>query len=363
MSFTVGEKIKLSIFGQSHAPAIGGVIDGLPSGESLDIAAIERFLARRSPGGSPLATARRESDVPEVLAGLTDGKTCGAPLAFVIRNADVRSNDYGQFHNIPRPSHSDFPAIIKYGEAHDIRGGGFFSARLTAALCFAGAAALQLLERRGIRVGAHIAELAGVKDSRFDAVNLTESELLLPSSRVFPVLDEAAGEKMQAAILEAKREGDSVGGVVECAAIGLPAGLGEPLFSGAESKIAQLIFAIPAVKGLEFGEGFGISALRGSQANDRYCEPQGAALRCESNNNGGILGGLTTGMPLVLRAAFKPTPSIAREQLTWSRSSKRQEPLVIPGRHDPCVVPRAVPCVEAALALALLDLLCLSSNA
>ncbi|MDR3344847.1 MAG: chorismate synthase [Oscillospiraceae bacterium] len=354
MSFSVGERVKLTLFGQSHAPFVGGVLDGLPADEPVDLQLAQAFLNRRSPGKTPLSTARSEPDVPQILAGLLDGKTCGAPLAFAIPNADTRSGDYDKFRAQPRPSHADFPALLKYGDAHDIRGGGFFSARLTAPLCFAGAIALQILARRGVIIAAHIARIAGINDTPFDAVNLTEQTLKAPSRREFPVNDPAKGTAMQEAILAAKADGDSVGGVIECAASGLSAGLGEPLFDSLEGTIARLVFAIPAVKGIEFGAGFAISDMRGSKANDPYIAPEGNALRSSRNNNGGILGGLSTGMPLVFRAAFKPTPSIAKAQETWNTVSAQTEALVIPGRHDPCVVPRAVPCVEAAAALALL---------
>ncbi|MCL2023153.1 MAG: chorismate synthase [Oscillospiraceae bacterium] len=353
MAFTIGDRIKLTIFGQSHAPSIGGVIDGLPAGETIDLDAATAFLARRSPGKSPLATARKETDVPRVIAGLADGKTCGAPLAFFIENHDTRSKDYDLFRAQPRPSHADFPAILKYGDAHDIRGGGFFSARLTAALCFAGAIALQILARRGIVIGAHIARAAGIADTPFDPVNLTKEDF--SSLNDFPVIDKIQGEKMQKAIISAKKDGDSVGGVVECGIIGLPAGLGEPIFDSMESQLARMLFAIPAVKGVEFGTGFAIADMMGSAANDVYTEPQGDSLRTLTNNNGGILGGLSTGMPLIFRAAFKPTPSIARKQNTWNTHSGKQETLVIPGRHDPCVVLRAVPCVKAAAGIVVLS--------
>jgi chorismate synthase len=357
MSFTVGKNVKITVFGQSHAAAIGGVIDGLPVGELIDLEQAQVFLDRRSPGNATYATARRESDVPQVLSGLLDGKTCGAPLAFTIANSDVRSADYEKFREQPRPSHADFPAIVKYGAAHDIRGGGFFSARLTAALCFAGALALQILSRRGVSVGAHIARIAGIDDARFDPVNLTEEILKAPSKRGFPVNDTANGAEMQAAIISAKADCDSVGGVVECAVLGLPAGVGDPAFNSLESTIAHIVFGIPAVKGIEFGAGFAISDMAGSVANDPYAAPDGVRLCSVRNNNGGILGGLSTGMPLIFRAAFKPTPSIGKPQETWSIAAGQTKKMIVQGRHDPCVVPRAVPCVEAAAALAVLDLM------
>jgi chorismate synthase len=352
MSFTAGNRFKLTLFGQSHAPAVGGVLDGLPAGEELDIDKALTFLRRRSPGASALSSTRKEADIPQVLSGLFDGKTCGAPLAFLIPNTDVRPGDYETFRSQPRPSHADFPALIKYGEAHDIRGGGFFSARLTAALCFAGALAMQMLKRRGITIGAHIARIAGIDDAAFDPVKLTAEDMQGILKSDFPVIDQQKGAAMKSAVLSAKDEGDSVGGVIECAALGLPAGLGEPVFGGLENMISRFIFAVPAVKGIEFGAGFGIADMKGSQANDPYTAPDCIS---SGNNSGGILGGLSTGMPLIFRAAFKPAPSIPKAQKTWNRVTGQAEELIIQGRHDPCVVPRAVPCVEAAAAAALLD--------
>ncbi|MDR0884298.1 MAG: chorismate synthase [Oscillospiraceae bacterium] len=355
MSFTIGQSVQCTLFGQSHAANIGGVLDGLPAGERIDLDAAQAFLRRRAPGTSPLSTARREADVPQILSGLVDGHTVGAPLAFCIANADARSADYALFRTQPRPAHADYPAHAKFGDAHDIRGGGFFSARLTAALCFAGAVAIQILARRGVQVGAHIAAIAGMVDAPYDPVQLTADALACAGQRDFPVNDPAQGATMQEAILAAKRAGDSVGGVVECAVLGLPAGVGAPIFDSLESLIAHAAFAIPALKGIEFGAGFALADMRGSQANDPYISETDGLLRTKTNHNGGILGGLSTGMPLVFRAAFKPTPSIAAAQQTWNSAEGQVTQLQIPGRHDPCVVPRAVPCVEAAAALAILD--------
>ncbi len=353
MSSSFGNSLKISLFGQSHSRAVGVVIDGLPAGEAIDLAQVSAFMARRAPGNSPLSTARKEADVPDILSGLLDGKTCGAPLCATIQNSDRRSGDYAGLLTLPRPGHADFPAAIKHDFSNDIRGGGHFSARLTAPLCFAGALALQLLARRGIFVGAHI---AGIKDTPFDPMISDKDALHAPGLKSFCVCDDAAGEAMQAAILAAKAEGDSVGGIVECAVIGLPVGLGEPLFDGVENRLAAALFAIPALKGLEFGAGFEAARMKGSQNNDAYTL-QGGRVQSASNHHGGILGGLSSGMPIVLRAAFKPTPSIAVAQQSVNLTQMAEETLAITGRHDPCVVPRAVPCVEAACALALLDLL------
>lgn len=356
MSCEFGQTVKISIFGQSHSPAIGVVMDGLPAGHLLDLDQIWRFLARRAPGKAPYATARKEADMPEILSGLTaDGYTCGAPLCALIRNTDTRSKDYSQLKDLPRPSHADFTAFVKYGRHHDIRGGGNFSGRLTAPLCFAGAVAMQLLEKQGVFVGAHIAAIGGVADTLFDPVGLTRQQLLTPGSKEFPVIDEEAGQRMKEQIEQARQQQDSLGGLVECGAIGVPAGLGEPMFDGLENRLAAALFAIPAVRGVEFGAGFAAASMAGSQHNDPFALDEQGAIVCQTNNHGGILGGISSGMPILLRCAFKPTPSIARPQQTVSLSRRETCTLAIQGRHDPCIVPRAVPCVEAATALVLLD--------
>lgn len=355
MSSRFGERITVSLFGQSHGPAVGVTVEGLPAGFPVDMEQLDRFMARRRPGG-PLATGRREADEPEFISGLTEGKTCGAPLTALIRNRDARSGDYAAFADLPRPSHADYTACVKYGGAADMRGGGHFSARLTAPLCVAGGIALQMLAARGITVGAHLAAVAGVADDPFDPVEVDEETLKTVAEKPLPVLNDGAGERMKAAIAAAAAEGDSVGGLVECAALGLPAGLGDPIFDGAENRLAAVLFGIPAVKGVEFGAGFAAAALRGSEHNDPFTVKDGQ-IRTLTNHAGGILGGITTGMPLILRAAFKPTPSIARPQRTVRLSTGQEDTLVITGRHDPCVALRAVPVVEAATALVLLDML------
>ena len=351
MSSVFGKRLTVSIFGQSHAEAIGVVIDGFPSGFAVDREKLDAFMARRAPGNAAFATARKEPDRVEFLSGLVDDVTCGAPICAIIRNTDTRSKDYSGLKDQPRPSHADYPADIRYGGAQDIRGGGHFSGRLTAPLCIAGALCLQYLESKGIRLGAHIAAIGNEKDVPFDPVAVTAADF---PTAPFAVCDAAAGERMQAAIAAAKAAGDSVGGIVECAAVGLPVGLGDPMFDGMENRLAQVVFGIPAVRGIEFGNGFEAARLYGSQNNDTYYDDNGV-VRTRTNNHGGVLGGLTTGMPLVFRVAFKPTPSIAKEQLTLNRRTGQVEPLVIEGRHDPCIVPRAVPCVEAACAIALCD--------
>ena len=355
MSSEFGNILRVSVFGQSHGKAVGVVVDGLPAGEAIDLEELQRFLDRRRPGTGPLSTARKETDVPEFLSGLEGGKTCGAPLCAVIKNADQHSRDYGELADKPRPGHADFTAWAKWGGHADMRGGGHFSGRLTAPLCVAGGIAKQILARRGIFVGAHLASVAGICDRPFPLYPTAAlfSEI---AAKPFPVLDEAAGERMRAAILEAKNDLDSVGGVIECAAAGLPAGLGEPMFGGVENRLATALFGIPAVKGVEFGEGFRAAELRGSENNDPFTVEDGE-IRAETNRAGGILGGITTGMPLVLRAAVKPTPSIGRPQKTVRLSAMEASELTVHGRHDPCVAHRAVPVAEAVTAAVLLDML------
>lgn len=356
MSSHIGKNITVSIFGQSHSQAIGAVIDGLPAGFAVDMGKVRAFLARRAPGRAAYATARREADEPIILSGLADGKTCGAPLAMLIGNGDTRSKDYEKLRDVPRPGHADFTANLRYGGFQDVRGGGHFSGRLTAPLCFAGAICLQMLEQRGVFVGAHIARIAGVADAPFDPVRVCPADLQAVSSKPFAVIDDAAGAAMQEKIAQAKADLDSVGGTIECAAVGFPAGIGDPMFGGLENRLAAALFGIPAVKGLEFGAGFAAAEMRGSQNNDPFFL-EGDRVLTKTNHAGGILGGISTGMPLLFHLAFKPTPSIARAQDSVSLSRKKPERLEIAGRHDPCIVPRAVPVVEAVAAIVLLDAL------
>ena len=327
MSSTYGENLKISIFGQSHSEAIGVVIDGLPAGFEVDMDELGEFLARRAPGQGKHTTSRKEPDRPEFLSGLAGGKTCGAPLAALIRNTNTRSSDYDNIRDIPRPGHADFAARIKYGGAEDVSGGGHFSGRLTAPLCIAGGLALQILKEKGITVKAEIKEIGGKKDGFLETVE------------------------------EARLDADSVGGVIECVIEGVPAGYGNPMFGGVENKIASCVFGIPAVKGVEFGAGFEAARMRGSENNDEFYYEEDGRVRTRTNNHGGILGGITTGMPIVFRAAFKPTPSIGKPQKSISFSEKKDAVLEIKGRHDPCVVMRAVPCIEAAAAITVLDII------
>ena len=327
VSSEFGKLLRVSVFGQSHGTAIGVTIDGLPAGEEIDLTELQAFLDRRRPGRSPLSTARKEGDVPEILSGLLDGKTCGAPLCAVIRNGDQHSGDYAELAGKPRPGHADYTAWVKWKGQADMRGGGHFSGRLTAPLCIAGGIAKQILARRGVYVGAHLRSIGNILDEPLPerpTADLFETIAAKP----FPAVNDKNGAMMRQAIEQAKQELDSVGGVVECAAIGLPAGLGDPMFDGVENRLAAALFAV-----------------------------EDGRIAAVTNHAGGILGGITTGMPLILRAAFKPTPSIAREQRTVSLSGMENTTLQIHGRHDPCIAHRAVPVVEAVTACVLLDLL------
>lgn len=349
-----GKKLMVSVFGQSHGAAIGAVIDGLPAGFRVDRERLLAFMSRRAPGQGRFTTARRETDEPEFLSGMIDGVTCGAPVCAVIRNGDTKSKDYEAFRQTPRPSHADYPALVKYGESYDIRGGGPFSGRLTAPLCVSGGIALQMLEEKGIRIGAHIATISNQADRRFDPVRVSAADFEQILANGFPTLSREAGEEMMAEIEEARKAEDSVGGTVEAAALGLPVGLGGPLFDGLESSLGAALFAIPAVKGVEFGDGFFAALLRGSRHNDPYAMSEGKVVT-KTNHAGGLTGGMTNGMPLIFRVAFKPTPSIGQVQQSVNLADGTETELVIRGRHDPCVVTRAVPVVEAVTALVLLD--------
>jgi len=326
MSSTYGNNVKISIFGQSHSEAIGVTIDGLPAGFPIDMGKLQVFMNRRAPGQSKYTTPRKEADMPAFLSGLVGNVTCGAPLTAVIQNTNTRSADYDNNRDIPRPGHADFTAHVKYGGFEDVSGGGHFSGRLTAPLCIAGGIIKQLLESRGIEITASIREIGGNVEDPFSAIE------------------------------EASRRGDSVGGIIECTVSGLPAGSGEPMFEGLENKSAQAVFAVPAVKGIEFGRGFEAARLCGSENNDEFYF-DGDEVKTRTNNHGGILGGISSGMPVVFRAAIKPTPSISIEQNSISYSGKENAVLSVKGRHDPCIVPRAVPCIEAAAAIAIYDLM------
>ncbi len=354
---TWGNNIKISIFGESHGQAIGIVIDGLPAGHLLDMENITEQMERRAPGRNNLSTQRKELDAPIILSGVFEGKTTGAPLCAMIKNDDTNSKDYAKLNNTMRPSHADYPARVKFNRYNDYRGGGHFSGRITAPFVFAGAVAQQLLLKKDIVIGAHIASINGIDDLLIDAVKIDKNILNALRIKELPVINEKNGDLMKEANENARLKGDSVGGVIECAVVGLPVGIGEPFFGSVESSIASLLFSVPAVKGVEFGAGFAIAKMMGSEANDQYHLDENATIKTTSNNNGGILGGLTNGMPIIFRAAMKPTPSIALKQHTVNIDSMEECSLEISGRHDPCIVQRAVPVIESCAAIALLDLL------
>jgi chorismate synthase len=357
MSSSIGNRVKISVFGESHGEAIGCVLDGLPAGEAIDMEEILVQMARRAPGRDKSATPRRETDTPHILSGVFEGHTTGAPLAMTITNENTRSGDYSELARKPRPGHSDYAAHVRYDGFNDIRGGGHFSGRLTATLVFAGAVCRQILRRRGVTIGGHVLEIHGVRDRNFDPVEIDAPMLERLASTPFSVLNPTVEEAMRGEIEAARMEQDSVGGIVEAAAVGLPAGLGSPMFEGVENRLAAMLFGIPAVKGLEFGAGFGFASMRGSQANDPYQYNADGCVVTASNNNGGLLGGITNGMPLIVRACVKPTPSISLPQKTIDLVEGRNTELSVHGRHDPCIVPRALPVVESVMALCLLDLM------
>ena len=352
---TYGERVKVTIFGESHGPAIGVVLDGVPAGEAIDMDAVRIQMRRRAPGSSDLTTHRSETDDPLVMSGILNGVTTGAPISAIFRNKDQNSAAYHP--EIPRPSHADYAATVRFGGHADLRGGGPFSGRLTACLVFAGAVCRQILERRGIVIGAHACRIGGVSDAPFDPVAVSAAELNALNTRFFAVRDAKAEEAMRAEIERARLAADSVGGVIECAAVGVPAGVGSPMFGGVENVFASILYGIPAVKGVEFGAGFGVADMRGSENNDPFYYDETGAVRTRTNHAGGILGGITTGMPLLFRIAVKPTPSIGQAQQTVDLAEKKDAALTIRGRHDPCIVPRAIPVAEACAAIALLDLL------
>ena len=356
MSSVIGDKIKLSVFGESHGEAIGCVIDGLPAGIKIDMNAVYKDMQRRAPGKDKTATPRLEKDIPHILSGMLDNVTTGAPLAMVIENTNTKSGDYSNLMTVPRPGHSDYPAYVKYGGNNDIRGGGHFSGRLTAPLVFAGSVAKQILSQRGVAIGAHIKQIGSVCDAVSD-LNKTDKSLLdTLSSSTFSLIDETKEQAMRDEIEKARVSLDSVGGIIECFAVGLPVGLGGNMFDTVEGKLASILFGVPAVKGVEFGIGFGFADKRASEVNDQY-EIKNGRVATLSNNNGGVLGGMTDGAPLSVSVAIKPTPSIAKKQKSVNLLTMENAELEIHGRHDPCIVVRAVPVIECAVALGLLDLM------
>lgn len=351
-----GNNIKISIFGESHGIALGINISGLPSGILLDMEAIEKEMERRAPGRSKIATARKEGDKVEIVSGVFEGRTTGAPLCGIIRNGDTRSQDYSKLKSLMRPGHSDYPAMIRYNGFNDVRGGGHFSGRITAPLVFAGSIARQILKEKSITIGAHIKSINSIEDDSFNPLAIDEALLTSLKEGDIATINKAKGEEMRDLILATKKQADSLGGVVECAVTGIPAGIGNPFFDSVESTLAHLMFSVPAVKGIEFGAGFGITKMKGSEANDSYYY-DGDEIKTKTNNNGGILGGITNGMPIIFRAAVKPTSSIGLYQDTVDVVNKVDDKLQVVGRHDPCIVTRAVVVIESVTALGILDLM------
>lgn len=356
MSGMWGNNIKISIFGESHGNAIGINIDGLPAGFKIDMDKVMLEMTRRAPGKSPLSTTRKEEDKPEILSGYFEEKTTGTPLCAIIRNSNTKSKDYSKTKDLMRPGHADYTGYMKYGGFNDYRGGGHFSGRITAPLVFAGAICKQILEKQGIFILAHVNSIGKVKDKSFLEVNINRNLIESFKGKELPLIDSNLEELMRNEVLEARKDMDSVGGTIECAVLGIKPGIGNPFFDSVESTIAHLMFSVPAVKGIEFGKGFDISKMRGSEANDEYYLDN-EEIKTRTNNNGGILGGITNGMPIIFNVAIKPTASIFKEQKTVNIANMKEETLNIEGRHDPCIVQRALPVIEAVTAIGMLELI------
>lgn len=347
-----GNKIKISIFGESHSEMIGCIIDGFPSGIELDKALIEKMLAKRAAKNPVISTSRAEPDLVHTVSGIKNNITCGTPICALIKNTNTKSSDYENLKNIPRPSHADYTGHLKYKGFNDTSGGGHFSGRLTAPLVYAGSLCLQLLKKENINIYAHIKRLAKIDDKTFSEINISKLDL---SKKTLPVIDDEKEKLMYEAIKNANLSGDSVGGIVECMITGFPGGLGDPMFDGIENLIAKNIFGIPAVKGIEFGSGFECANLSGSQNNDEFFI-ENSILQTTTNNDGGINGGITNGMPIIFSTAIKPTPSISKKQSSVNLKTKENTVIEIHGRHDPCIVPRVVPVIEAVAAITLADI-------
>ena len=356
MSSTYGDKIKISVFGESHGNGIGVVIDGLPAGVRIDMDKVLVQMSRRAPGKDKTATPRKEADLPKVLSGMLGDTLTGAPLCAVIENTNTRSSDYGNLLTCPRPGHSDYTAFVKYNASNDISGGGHFSGRITAPIVFAGAICRQILEQKGIKIAAHIKSIGNVCDDSFNPVCIDDKLIEKLNNSTFALINDGAEEKMRECVEDARMNLDSTGGTIECAVTGIEAGFGEPMFEGVEGVIAKAVFGVPAIKGIEFGKGFELAKMRGSQSNDPFEYKDGKVVTT-TNNCGGILGGITNGMPILFTAAVKPTPSSSQTQRTVDLQTKQNTTLEIQGRHDPCIVPRAVPVIEAVTAVAIINLI------
>jgi chorismate synthase len=356
MSGIWGNNIKISLFGESHGNSIGINVDGLEPGIELDLSEVYAEMSRRSPGKSLLSSKRKESDMPDILSGYFDGKTTGTPLCAVIKNEDKKSNDYSKIKDLARPGHADYTGYVKYNSFNDYRGGGHFSGRLTAPLVFCGAICKQILKRKGIFIGSHIKKINCIEDTSFDYANISKKELEELKILSIPVIDKSKAADMEKLINDANMSTDSVGGVVECAVVGIKPGVGDPFFDSVESVLSHLMFSIPSVKGIEFGAGFGVADMYGSECNDEFYIDK-KVIKTKTNNNGGILGGITNGMPVIFKVAIKPTPSIAKTQNTVNFKDGKEEKIAIEGRHDPCIVQRALPVIEAVAAIGIYDLL------
>lgn len=356
MSGMWGSNIRISIFGESHGNAIGITIDGLPAGFSIDMDKIMMEMARRAPGKSSLSTPRKESDIPEILSGYFEGKTTGTPLCAIIRNSNTKSKDYSKLKDVMRPGHADYTGAVRYKGFNDYRGGGHFSGRITAPLVFAGAICKQILEVKGIIVSAHINSIGKIKDCSFLESDISDELLNSFKEKELPLINTKLEDEMRQEILSARSSGDSIGGTIECAILGVSPGIGDPFFDSVESTLAHLMFSVPAVKGIEFGKGFDISKMRGLEANDEYYLENGN-IKTKTNNNGGILGGITNGMPIIFNVAIKPTASIFKEQNTVNIVTMEETTLCIEGRHDPCIVQRALPVIEAVAAIGITELM------
>ena len=355
MSYSFGKNYKVTLFGQSHSKEIGVIIDGIKAGYKINRDLIAKNLDRRRPGRNEFSTPRKEEDYYELVSGEVDDITCGAPICAIIKNKDQRSKDYDNLRDMPRPSHADYPARVKYSSNNDIRGGGQFSGRMTAPLVIGGSIAEDLLMERGIKIYSRIKSIGLADDSEINLEDIKEENFYDFKNQDFPVINPSSREKMKEEILKAKKEGDSIGGIVETFILNMPVGIGEPFFDSLESVISHAVFSVPGVKGIEFGSGFEAAKMLGSVHNDPYYY-ENNEIKTRTNNHGGIIGGLSTGMPIVFRTAVKPTSSIAKAQDTVSLKDKSNSKLKIVGRHDPSIVPRALVAIEMITAIALLDL-------
>ena len=356
MSATFGRNLRMTIFGESHGKGIGLVLDGLPPGTPIEEEFIKEEMARRAPGKNQMSTQRQEKDAFIIESGVFEGRATGTPLCVLIPNSDQHSKDYSLLKDVMRPGHADYAGKVRYNGFNDYRGGGHFSGRLTAPLVFTGAVAKTVLAQKGIVVGAHVARIGKITDDLFNPLGEMTERLMALRKFTLPVLDDGKASLMEAEIMATREQMDSVGGIVEVMAVGMPPGVGDPFFDSLESRLSHALFSVPAVKGIEFGAGFALAARKGSEANDPMTFDKGN-VRTTRNNNGGITGGITNGMPVLFRVALKPTPSIGQPQQTVNVTEGKDTILEVKGRHDPCIVPRAVPVIEAVTAWVLLDML------